>query len=72
MEIFLDDNLLAVKKREDHGDSNSRCIIKSMKERSGEKNFISHPFKERDLYLTALELSIQRQIKREYFSLMNV
>jgi len=36
MEIFGDDELLTVEKRNNHRDSDSACIIKGMKERGGE------------------------------------
>lgn len=50
MKIFLDDELLAVKKRENHRDGHCGGIVESMEERSGEKNFFFHRASEKRIY----------------------
>ncbi len=50
MRIFRDDELLAVKKREDHRDSNRCSIIESMEEGSGNEDLFFHAPKRKEIY----------------------
>lgn len=56
MRIFRDDELLAVKKREDHRDGNRCSIIESMEEGSGDENLFFHALKEREFILNMFEV----------------
>ena len=51
MKIFLDDELLAVKEREDHRDGNCGCIVQGVEEGSRDKDLFFHDRTEKkDLY----------------------
>ena len=50
MKIFLNDELLAIQKREDHRDRYSGGIVERMEEGGGEKNLFFHALLERGIY----------------------